>query len=180
MRHPHRSAFTLIELLVAIAIIALLVGITLPALARARGTARSAICLSNTRQIAEGFHLLADARDGRLPGIEEDEAWDVLVQAQLGTNEGVFVCPSDEAALEATADGFPGLSYGWREWFEVDEDASSLSGRLLASAPSDLIMVFEDMGGRHADDAINAATVDGSARAYSLDDFQANLSLPIE
>ena len=90
MRHPHRSAFTLIELLVAIAIIALLVGITLPALARARGTARSAICLSNTRQIAEGFHLLADARDGRLPGIEEDEAWDVLVQAQLGTNEGVF------------------------------------------------------------------------------------------
>ena len=90
------------------------------------------------------------------------------------------MCPSDEAALEATADGFPGLSYGWREWFEVDEDASSLSGRLLASAPSDLIMVFEDMGGRHADDAINAATVDGSARAYSLDDFQANLSLPIE
>ena len=47
-----RRAFTLIELLVVIAIIAILAAILFPVFAQAREKARSASCLSNTKQIS--------------------------------------------------------------------------------------------------------------------------------
>ncbi|MCC5830457.1 MAG: prepilin-type N-terminal cleavage/methylation domain-containing protein [Phycisphaeraceae bacterium] len=61
--------FTLIELLVAISIIALLIGLLLPALAGIRVAAQRVKCLSNVHQ--QGIAVLAFAQDhkGRLPHI---------------------------------------------------------------------------------------------------------------
>ncbi|MFM8360179.1 MAG: type II secretion system protein [Verrucomicrobiota bacterium] len=117
-----QRAFTLIELLVVIAIIAILAGLLLPALSRARSSARTAACLNTTRQLQLGFQLYADDHGDRYVnnhGVGETRArrdtwannvlnWEdspentnvtLLTGALLGKYTGqaapVFKCPAD-------------------------------------------------------------------------------------
>jgi len=61
-----RMAFTLIELLLVVAVIAILAGLLLPVLARARASAAAAGCLNNTRQLTLGWLLYADQSNDHL------------------------------------------------------------------------------------------------------------------
>jgi prepilin-type N-terminal cleavage/methylation domain-containing protein len=66
LRPRQSPGFTLIELLVVIAVIAVLVAILLPSLARAREAGGRAVCLSNLRQMQIAWHLYADDHDSRI------------------------------------------------------------------------------------------------------------------
>ncbi len=68
-----RNAFTLVELLVVIGIIAVLIGILLPTLNRARQAANTTQCLSNLRQLATAAIMFSGEHKGHLQTTSDDK-----------------------------------------------------------------------------------------------------------
>jgi len=66
-RQANAKGFTLVELLVVIGIIAVLIGILLPSLNKARKASRTTACLSNLRQAGLAFTMYTNENKGRLP-----------------------------------------------------------------------------------------------------------------
>jgi len=81
----HRKGFTLIELLVVIAIIGILAAMVFPVFARARESARRAVCLSNFKNIALAIQMyLTDWDDTLFPNEHRQEVFDYMATAPGG------------------------------------------------------------------------------------------------
>lgn len=114
---PRSQGFTLVELLVVIGIIAVLVGILLPALNRARASAQSVACQSNLRQLVTATTMFANDHGGYMPKAENNGgptirgwngiigqsweyrepmwSWEYVLMKYLNRNKAVFNCPTD-------------------------------------------------------------------------------------
>ena len=128
-RPPNARGFSLVELLVVIGIIAVLIGILLPALTKARESSARTVCLSNLRQLGTALREYSIRYNDQVPigFINNQKMWNYLAnysrtngsvvillgllnEAKLLTAVKTFYCPSeinDQWTLEANNNAWP-------------------------------------------------------------------------
>ncbi len=145
------GAFTLLELLLVITIIAILAGLLLPAIQKAKGRARRVQCVNNLKEMGVAFHSFAHDHDGKFPMQVPTNAGGSLEFLRAATNAlgstyfafrhfqalsndlvtpRILICPADTRAV---ADNFRDLKNDQVSYFagaaaEFDKPDSILAG----------------------------------------------------
>ncbi len=144
-----RTHFTLIELLVVIAIIAILAALLLPALNKARETAKSTKCLSNLKQIALGSDMYAGDHKDMYPAWSPIawyyNPWRLLLEGKYVT-EPLIGCP----AIEQTRTFYDYRKYGrstyvWEAssgWWSSVLYAPAIKSGKIAKDASNCVMTY--------------------------------------
>ena len=110
-RRRRQRAFSLIELLVVLGLIAVLLGLLLPALHRARMHSNAIACRSNLHQIGQSLLIYANNNQGWIyppnhgviPGRPKEEFWPNYVFKPAVWNPPILRCPVDvDPALECS------------------------------------------------------------------------------
>ena len=123
VKHGRQRGFTLIELLVIVAIIAILAGMLLPALSRAKLSATRIVCVDNLKQLGLATAMYVHDFDGYYPSSNASYKWPEALRPGY-QNFKILLCPDHGSgssdANPVTADDAPRsyLINGWTDYFD--------------------------------------------------------------